>query len=87
MAGSFGFEKEKYDVSVKIGERVLLPAVRSADAETLIIANGFSCVQQIEALTNRRPLHIAEVLQMAIREEQRKSGAPQKESQPILTYL
>jgi Fe-S oxidoreductase len=86
MAGSFGFEKEKYDVSVKIGERVLLPAVRSADAESLIIADGFSCVQQIEALTNRRPIHIAEVLQMAIREEQSKSGAPQKESQPILTY-
>src|SRR5215469_5095095 len=67
MAGSFGFEKEKYAVSVQIGERVLLPAVRAASADTLIIADGFSCFQQIEQLTGRRALHIAEVLQMAIR--------------------
>jgi FAD/FMN-containing dehydrogenase/Fe-S oxidoreductase len=66
MAGSFGFEAEKYDVSVKIGERVLLPAVRSAAPDTLIITDGFSCFQQIEGLTGRRPLHIAEVLQLAI---------------------
>jgi FAD/FMN-containing dehydrogenase/Fe-S oxidoreductase len=68
MAGSFGFEAEKYEVSVKIGERVLLPAVRRADADTLIIADGFSCFQQIEGLAGRKPLHIAEVLQMAITE-------------------
>jgi FAD/FMN-containing dehydrogenase/Fe-S oxidoreductase len=68
MAGSFGFEAEKYDVSVKIGERVLLPAVRSAPADTLIVTDGFSCYQQIESLTGRKALHIAEVLQMAIRE-------------------
>ena len=74
MAGSFGFEAEKYDVSVQIGERVLLPAVRQAAAETLIIADGFSCFQQIEGLAGRKPLHIAEVLQMAIREQ---------ESQPV----
>jgi Fe-S oxidoreductase len=66
MAGSFGFEAQKYDLSVKIGERVLLPAVRRADAETLIIADGFSCFQQIEGLAGREALHIAEVLQMAI---------------------
>src|SRR5262249_36305638 len=69
MAGSFGFEAEKYEVSVAIGERVLLPAVRSAASDTLIIADGFSCFQQIEGLTGRRPLHIAEVLQMAISSE------------------
>ena len=68
MAGSFGFEAEKYDVSVKIGERVLLPAVRSAAADTLIVTDGFSCYQQIEGLTGRKALHIAEVLQMAIGE-------------------
>src|SRR5262249_47207041 len=68
MAGSFGFEAEKYDLSVKIGERVLLPAVRNAAPDTLIITNGFSCYQQIEGLTGRRAFHIAEVLQMAIRE-------------------
>jgi FAD/FMN-containing dehydrogenase/Fe-S oxidoreductase len=68
MAGSFGFEADKYDVSVKIGERVLLPAVRNAAPETLIIADGFSCFEQIEGLAGRKVLHIAEVLQMAIRE-------------------
>jgi FAD/FMN-containing dehydrogenase/Fe-S oxidoreductase len=68
MAGSFGFEAEKYDVSVKIGERVLLPALRSATPDTLIITDGFSCSQQIEGLTGRKALHIAEVLQMAIGE-------------------
>jgi FAD/FMN-containing dehydrogenase/Fe-S oxidoreductase len=68
MAGSFGFEAEKYDVSVKIGERVLLPAVRAAAPNTLIITDGFSCYQQIEGLTGRKALHIAEVLQMAISE-------------------
>jgi FAD/FMN-containing dehydrogenase/Fe-S oxidoreductase len=69
MAGSFGFEAHKYDLSVQIGERVLLPAVRQASSDTLIIADGFSCCQQIEQLTGRRALHIAEVLQMAIQAE------------------
>jgi FAD/FMN-containing dehydrogenase/Fe-S oxidoreductase len=69
MAGSFGFEAHKYDVSVQIGERVLLPAVRQASLDTLIIADGFSCFQQIEQLTGRKALHIAEVLQMAIQAE------------------
>jgi Fe-S oxidoreductase len=68
MAGSFGFEAEKYDVSVKIGERVLLPAVRAVDANTLIITDGFSCYQQIEDLTGRKALHITEILQMALRD-------------------
>ncbi|HWS17351.1 MAG TPA: FAD-linked oxidase C-terminal domain-containing protein, partial [Candidatus Elarobacter sp.] len=68
MAGSFGFEADKYDVSVKIGERVLLPAARSAAADTLIITDGFSCYQQIESLTGRKALHITEVLQMALSE-------------------
>ncbi|EDY20890.1 FAD linked oxidase domain protein [Chthoniobacter flavus Ellin428] len=66
MAGSFGFEKEKYDVSVACGERVLLPAVRSASPDTLIIADGFSCREQIAQLTERRALHTAEVLKMAL---------------------
>ena len=70
MAGSFGFEAEKYEVSVRIGERVLLPAVRQAEPETLIITDGFSCHQQIEGLTGRKALHIAEVLRMAISSQQ-----------------
>jgi Fe-S oxidoreductase len=68
MAGAFGFEKEHYDVSIKCGERVLLPAVRSAASDTLIIANGFSCQEQIAQTTERRALHLAQVIQMAMRE-------------------
>lgn len=68
MAGAFGFEKEHYDVSIKCGERVLLPAVRSAAENTLIIANGFSCQEQIAQTTERRALHLAQVIQMAMRE-------------------
>jgi FAD/FMN-containing dehydrogenase/Fe-S oxidoreductase len=80
MAGSFGFEAEKYDVSVKICERVLLPAVRNAAPDTLVIADGFSCFEQIEGLAGRKAVHIAEVLQMAIRGEQ--SSRPEKEQKP-----
>jgi len=69
MAGSFGFERgDHYDVSVKCGERVLLPAVRAADKDTIIIADGFSCREQIEQMTDRRALHLAQVIQMAMRE-------------------
>ncbi len=68
MAGAFGFEAEKYDVSVAVGERALLPQVRDAEDATLIVADGFSCREQIAQLTDRRALHLAEVLQMAQRE-------------------
>ncbi len=69
MAGSFGFEAgEHYDVGLKAGERVLLPAVRDAAKDTLIIADGFSCRTQIEQETDRRALHVAQVIQMALRE-------------------
>ncbi len=69
MAGSFGFEAgEKYEVSQKVGERVLLPRVREADPETLVIADGFSCRTQIEQGTGRRGLHVAQVIELAIRE-------------------
>jgi len=62
MAGSFGFEADKFDVSVAIGERVLLPKVRSSADSTLIIADGFSCREQIFQATGRRARHLAEVL-------------------------
>ncbi len=65
MAGAFGFEHDKYELSRQIGERVLLPAVRAAADETLIIANGFSCREQIAQLTGRRAMHLAEVIEMA----------------------
>ncbi len=66
LAGSFGFEREKYGVSMAIGERVLLPAVRDADPDMLVIADGFSCREQIAHGTGRRALHVAEVLAMAV---------------------
>jgi FAD/FMN-containing dehydrogenase/Fe-S oxidoreductase len=67
MAGSFGFEAEHYEVSQAVGERGTLPSVRQADHEALIITDGFSCRQQIEQGTDRKPLHLAQVLQMALR--------------------
>ena len=66
MAGAFGFEKEKYDVSKAIGELELLPAVRQAPTDWLIVADGFSCREQIAQETDRHALHLAEVLQMAL---------------------
>jgi len=65
MAGSFGFERDHYDVSMKAGERVLLPAVREAPKDALIVADGFSCRTQIADGTGRRALHLADVLEMA----------------------
>ncbi len=65
MAGSFGFEADKYDVSLKCGERSLLPAVRRAGLSTMVIADGFSCREQISQETNRHALHLAEVMQIA----------------------
>jgi len=62
MAGPFGFDAEKYEVSQAIGERVLLPAVRSAPRETLIVADGFSCRERIAQGTGRHALHLADVL-------------------------
>jgi len=65
MAGSFGFEREKYEISRAVGERVLLPAVRGAAPETLIVSDGFSCREQIAQLTGRRAFHLAEILKLA----------------------
>jgi Fe-S oxidoreductase len=66
MAGAFGFEKEKFALSQRIGERVLLPAVRKEAPETLLVADGFSCREQITQATGRPTLHLAEVLRMAL---------------------
>jgi len=68
MAGSFGYESDKYDVSIKAGERVLLPEVRKAGLSTFIVADGFSCKEQIEQQTNRQALHLAEVISIAMKE-------------------
>ena len=79
MAGSFGFEASHYDVSVAVGERVLLPAVRQAEDDTLIIADGFSCREQIAGLTGRGALHLAQVIQMALHEGPRGVEGPRPE--------
>lgn len=65
MAGAFGFEKKNYEVSVACAERVLLPEVKKAGEETMIISDGFSCRQQIDQLDGRVALHLAQVLRMA----------------------
>ncbi|OFW12945.1 MAG: dimethylmenaquinone methyltransferase [Acidobacteria bacterium RIFCSPLOWO2_02_FULL_67_21] len=66
MAGPFGFAADKFAVSKAIGERVLLPAVRQAAEETLIVADGFSCREQIAQLTGRRAIHLAEAMRLAL---------------------
>ncbi|HET9127818.1 MAG TPA: FAD-binding and (Fe-S)-binding domain-containing protein [Propionibacteriaceae bacterium] len=72
LAGSFGFTSgEKYDVSVRVAERKMMPRVRAADPGTQILADGFSCKEQITHLSDRRPRHIAELLRDAIRAEAR----------------
>jgi FAD/FMN-containing dehydrogenase/Fe-S oxidoreductase len=62
MAGSFGFEADKYAVSMTAAQRVLLPRVRAASPDTLLLADGFSCREQIEQGTGRRTLHIVEAI-------------------------
>jgi FAD/FMN-containing dehydrogenase/Fe-S oxidoreductase len=66
MAGSFGYEKEHYDISMKIGELVLFPAVREQDSETLIAAPGTSCRHQIKDGTGRHAQHPVEILHAAL---------------------
>lgn len=66
MAGPFGFEKDKFEVSQAVGERILLPAVRNAAQGTLIVADGFSCREQVLQATGKPAIHLAEVLKMAL---------------------
>jgi Fe-S oxidoreductase len=73
MAGAFGFEEDHYDVSMNAAERVLLPAIRQAPEDALIVTNGFSCAEQIRAGTGVRPLHVAEVLHEAVFRPQRRN--------------
>ncbi len=92
LAGSFGFEHNHYGVSMKVGERVLLPKVRSAARDTLIVSDGFSCREQIRHATRRQGLHLAEVIQMALHQPVKPSkkyietGWVQREpGYPVLT--
>mgnify|MGYP000598222988 CR=1 FL=1 len=66
MAGSFGYEKEHYEVSMQIGEQTLFPAVRKAANDTVIAANGTSCRHQIKDGTNRDAKHPISILREAL---------------------
>ena len=66
MAGSFGYEVEHYDLSIKLAEMSLAPAVRAASSETIICAMGTSCHDQIEHTTGRHALHPIEVMAKAL---------------------
>jgi Fe-S oxidoreductase len=67
MAGAFGFEASHYDVSMAMAEAALLPAVRAADAETVVVADGTSCRHQIADGARREAIHVARVLEAALR--------------------
>ena len=69
MAGSFGYEREHFEVSMQIGELVLFPAVRAAAADTLVAAAGTSCRHQIKDGTGRIALHPVEILHLALRRD------------------
>jgi Fe-S oxidoreductase len=72
MAGSFGYQAgDHYDVSVAVAEHSLLPKLRETPSSTIVVADGFSCRGQIEQLDGREPLHIAQLVQRALRESGR----------------
>jgi len=71
MAGSFGYEAEHFAVSMKMAEQSLLPAVRKAGPDTIVVADGTSCRHQIHDGTRRKALHVARVLQMSLEERKR----------------
>jgi hypothetical protein len=79
MAGSFGFHEENYEVAQACGERVLLPEVRKADPRTMSSPTASPAASQIAQATGRRPLHLAQVLRMALREATAADGRLQQE--------
>jgi FAD/FMN-containing dehydrogenase/Fe-S oxidoreductase len=88
LAGSWGYERDHYDVSIACGERVLLPEVRKAAPDTLVVADGFSCRTQIEHGTERKALHIAQVLRLAhAASEQEVLEQPQPQRRPARAAL
>ncbi|QBQ55725.1 FAD-binding and (Fe-S)-binding domain-containing protein [Nitrosococcus wardiae] len=81
MAGPFGFEADHYPVSLKIGERILLPTVRAAEKDTLILTDGYACREQIAQTTDRYALHLSQILLMALREGYNGTGGDYPERQ------
>jgi Fe-S oxidoreductase len=84
MAGAFGFESKHASLAAQIGGTHLIPAVRAANKETLIIADGFSCKQQIFQSTDREALHLAEVIQLAYLDASNSSPEPYPERKVLL---
>jgi Fe-S oxidoreductase len=80
LAGSWGYEAGHYDVSIAVGERVLLPEARKASTDTLLVADGFSCRTQIEHGARRKPFHLAQVLALA------QSGEVPEQPRPTLQH-
>src|SRR5207247_2617320 len=83
MAGSFGFEADHYDISMQIGERVLLPAVRAAGDHDVIVADGFSCREQIAQATPRQAVHLAQLLRMV---QRRVFRTPHPEREVVIDH-
>ena len=79
MAGAFGYEADKYDISLRCGERVLFPSVRKAPLSALILADGFSCKEQIQQDTPRQALHLAEVMQLSLHQGDVHQMYPEQE--------
>jgi Fe-S oxidoreductase len=74
MAGSFGFAAATIDASLAMGELSLLPAVRRAADDAIIVADGTSCRHQIRDGAGRQALHVARVLAMSLAQEQAQAG-------------
>ncbi len=74
MAGPFAFQKDKFEISQATGERILLPAVRNAALDTLVVADGCSCREQILQGAGRSAMHLAEVLKIALDRENSSEG-------------
>ena len=74
IAGPFGCQKDKFEISQATGERILLPAVRNAALDTLVVADGFSCREQILQGAGRSAMHMAEVLNALDRENSSEGG-------------
>ena len=84
MAGSFGYVKEHYPLSIEIAEQHLLPAVRKAEDDTFIVAEAFSCRTQIKDGTDREPMHTVQLVQHAFRKADLKDGHDVTETEKIL---
>jgi FAD/FMN-containing dehydrogenase/Fe-S oxidoreductase len=69
LAGSFGFEADKYDLSMQIAHRAMVPTIEASAPDTFVVANGFSCQTQITDTTDRKPVHLAEVIQMGLEQQ------------------